>query len=1100
MPYDYDYFISYAHADSIPEDGESGFVDEFVKKLLDSQEHQQMFGGKINVFFDKSEIHNMSDWDNRIRSALASSRFLIVLLSPGYFKSEYCAREFDWWMQHEMHRRVLGEGTAPILIVAVNDLYNFNVNPLPVIPPDIQKQFPDWIKQIRQIQSGPDFDMHDLERAKIDEILRALCENTKEKYFKQVIAENSPINAAYPKYNENFVGRRENLRSLRQTLSTMSTTAISAVNGLGGIGKTELALTYGHAFAWDYELGRVFANCENSDSLEDVILSSSIAEMHDLKLEGTNEQKLTTLYNELKRKIKLIEERNKEKGIDRTLGAHLLLILDNVNRLELISRRNLDKLPEFFHVIITTRESANEFPHIHTESVDQLTEDESVELLGNLRAFGDNPQEAVAAREIARLLDGFTLAVELTGSYLKKSPRVTYQKQYERLSANISGTMETMVDKTQELRRHQAQCISAVLESTLSALSDNAYKALCIAALMPPDAVGFGWLPELLGLDEDEGFEVLDELTGYNLLTPLSGEPNIVRIHRLVAEAVKQGIPEDVQKEIIAKIRDKCNELLHKDQTFWCTPENSWNITPVSEFCLALAEQWTIEASEEDIDWRLTRNLFISGDILKTLGRINETRVIFQQCFKICEERAKMFPSNDTIQGSLSSSYGCLGNLENTVGNTVAARDLYEKALEIDKRLVDKSPDDVISLHDLSISYGRLGDLEKVVGNAAAARDCYEKALEISLHLAERKLDNVMDNVNIQQISSAMYNKLGDLEKDAGNAATMRGWYEKALEIDQQLAEQMPDNVDVQRGLTTSYDRLGDLAKAAGNAAAAKAAYEKSLEICQRLVDLMPGNVDFQRELSVSFYKLGDLEQAAGNTAAVREWYEKTIGIQKQLAEQMPDNVDAQQDLSGSYNLLGDLEQAAGNATAAKAWYEKALEIRKRLADLMPDNVDIQRHLSVSYNILGDLEQAAGNSAAAQEWCEKMVEIRKRLAEKMPDNVDAQLNLSISYERLGYLEYAAGNVASARDLNEKAMNIRKRLTDLMPGNVQAQRYLGCSYFNLGNMEKQLRNSAAAREWFEKALEIFAQLVVLIPEDVQTQNMLAMIGKALTQLQ
>ncbi|MBR0238713.1 MAG: TIR domain-containing protein, partial [Thermoguttaceae bacterium] len=470
MPYNFDYFISYAHKDNVSEDGKPGFVDEFVEKLQNSPEHRQMFGGKIKVFFDKSEIHSMSDWDNRIRSSLASSRFLIVLLSPGYFQSEYCAREFDWWMQHEMHRRVLGEGTAPMLIVSVNDLYNFNVDPIPEIPQDIQVKFPNWVKQIRQIQAGPDFDMHDLDRLRIDEILRALCENTREKYFKQKIAEESPINAGYPQYNENFVGRRENLRSLRQTLSTSCTTAISAVNGLGGIGKTELALTYGHAFAWDYELGRVFAKCENMDSLEDVILSSSIAEMHGLKLEGSNEQQLTTLYNALKQKIKLIEQRNEEKNVDRTLGTHILLILDNVNRLELISQDSLDKLPKFFHVIITTREAANDFPHIHPEQVEHLSEDESVELLSNLRPFGDAPQEAVAARNIAKLLDGFTLAVELTGSYLDMSPRVTYQKQYERLRTNISDTMETMVDKTQKLRRHQAECISAVLESSLSAL------------------------------------------------------------------------------------------------------------------------------------------------------------------------------------------------------------------------------------------------------------------------------------------------------------------------------------------------------------------------------------------------------------------------------------------------------------------------------------------------------------------------------------------------------------------------------------------------------------------------------------------------------
>ncbi len=1000
MQYNYDYFISYAHKDNQSENGKPGFVDEFVEKLKNSTDHKQMFDREIEVFFDKTKIHSMSDWDNRIRSSLASSRFFVVLLSPNYFKSEYCAREFEWWMQHEMHRRVLGEGTAPMLIVSVNDLYNFNVDPLPEIPKDIQGKFPDWVKQIRQIQSGPDFDMHDLERAKIDEILRALCKNTKDKYFKQVIAEESPINAGYPKYNENFVGRRENLRSLRQTLSTSCTTAISAVNGLGGIGKTELALTYGHAFAWDYELGRVFATCENADSLEDVILSSSIAEMHGLKLEGTNQQQLTTLYNALKSKIKLIEERNKNENVDNTLGAHVLLILDNVNRLELISPDSLDKLPDFFHVIITTRESANEFPHIHTESVDKLSEDESAELLGNLRAFGDDPQEAVAAREIAKLLDGFTLAVELTGAYLKKSPRITYQKQYDRLKANVSDAMGTMADKTQKLRRHQAECISAVLGSTLLALSDNARKALEFAALMPPDAVGLGWLPELIGLDEDEGWEVLDELTGYSLLTHLESERNIARIHRLVAETVKQEIPEDVQKEMIAKIREKCNELLHKDKTFWCTPENSWNITPVSEFCLALAEQWTVEASEEEIDWNLTWMLGTAGDMLNSLGKMNEAKKAYQRLFEICKERADAFPSYAKAQWDLSVLYERLGDLERAAGNAAAAREWYEKALEIRKRLAEQMKDDVQAQRNLSVSYNNLGDLEQAAGNAAAAREWYEKAMEIDKQLAEK----APENVQYQRDLSVSYNKLGNLEFDAGNAAAAREWYEKLLTISKQLAQKAPENVQYQRGLSVSYNKLGNLEKAAGNAAAAREWYEKAMEIAKQLAKMSPNDFVTQRDLSEYYYDLGDLEIIANNTAAAKELSNKALQILEPLIHKNPNDFYSQQLLSKIYRCLGDCEKADGNIPTAGERYNKALEILQKLAEKQPNNAEIKKDLQQVRDRINSLESTPQPSSESDETPEPQTpenaQAQKELAQTQAKLAQAQKELAEMQEKL----------------------------------------------------------------------------------------------------
>ena len=954
MQYNYDYFISYAHADNVSENGKPGFVTEFVEKLQNSPEHRQMFGGNIKIFFDKSEIHSMSDWDNKIRSSLASSRFLIVLMSPGYFKSEYCAREFDWWMQHEMHRRVLGEGTAPMLIVSVNDLYNSNVDPLPAIPQNIQVKFPNWVKQIRQIQAGPDFDLHNLERTKIDEILRSLCEKTKDKVFKQNIAEGSPINAGYPQYNENFVGRRENLRSLRQTLSTSCTTAISAVNGLGGIGKTELALTYGHAFAWDYELGRVFATCENKDSLEDVILSSSIAEMHDLKLEGTNEQKLTTLYNALKWKIKLIEKRNEEKHVDRTLGAHLLLILDNVNRLELISQNSLDKLPDFFHVIITTRESANEFPHIHTEPVDRLSEDESVELLSALREFGNDPQEAAAARDIARLLGGFTLAVELTGAFLKKTPYVTYQEQYNYLNADLSVTVQNMVDQTQNLRRHQAECISVVLKSTLSALSDNARKALDFAALMPPDAVGLGWLPELIGLDENdvEGRKILNELTSYCLLTPLEGQPKIARIHRLVAETVKKNIPEDAQKEIIAKIREKCNELLKKDSTFWGSSENSWNITPVYEFFLELAKQWVIEASEQEIDCDLTFLLDISGYTLESHGKMKEARAVFTSSVNICEERVKTFPSDLRCQFILSHSYKSIGDLEKAAGNTSVAKEWYEKDMEINQQLVQKAP----------------------------------------------------NNVHVQRSLSVSYERLGDLEQDAGNFKTAKDWFEKVLKIRLWLITQMPNSMDAQQDLIFSYDRLGYVEESVGDIDAARTWYRKSLGITQNFADEKPNNVIFQRNLAISYNRLGYLEKAAGNLADVRNWYDKSLEIFKRLAEKMPDDVEAQRDLCDIYNDLGNLEIADNNAAAAKDWSNKALIILESLVDKTPDDVKSQQVLGRVYRCLGDSERISGNNASAKDWYEKALNVFQRLIDKMPENKELQKDLAETQEKLAQMQ------------------------------------------------------------------------------------------------
>ena len=892
----------------------------------------------------------MSDWDNTIQSKLASSRFLIVLLSPGYFQSEYCAREFDWWMQHEMHRRMLGEGTAPMLIVAVEGVYDFNLETIPDIPDNLQARFPNWLSQIRKIQSGPKFDMHNLDRDKISEALDSLREEVRDKVRRQNSAENSPNTALYPQYNKNFVGRRENLRTLRKSLTEKAAESYAALTGLGGFGKTELALTYGHAFAWDYQLGRVFAKCENKTSLIEVLLTCGIAEMFGWEMpKGTEEQQITHLFNRLKNKRSEIVRQNDEKDVLATQGAHLLLILDNVNKLDLISRKNLAILPDYFHVIITTRENTHAFPYIHSESVERLSEDESVELLGNLRSFNTDLNEVEAARKIARLLAGFTLAIELTGSYLDQNKFISYQKQYELLDSNHAEAFQNMANETGDLTRHAAETVAAVLESTLSALSPNARSALDLTALMAPDTVALGWIPELLGLDEFDGGKVLKELTGYNLLTPLEDAPNIARMHRLVADTVLNEIEEESRKEITAKIRKKCNELLEKDVVFWCASKNSWNIAPVSEFCMMLAKQWTAETSEEEIDLGVTDMLNKSGKTLKSLGRTDAALAVFREFMRISNERASVYSSQGVLR-DLGLALSALGEMDYMAGKMESAKEFHTQALTIRKSLAEKQPDNVKIQCDLADSYKFLGDIDRAKGNSKEAKANYSEMLNIS-----EKFKNTQDN-NVLRNLSISYERLGDLEFDAGNAAAAREWYEKALEIDQQLAQKAPENVDFQRNLSISYCMLGDLEKAAGNAAAARSWYEKGLEIFKQLAEKAPENVDFQRNLSVSYDRLGDLEKAAGNASAARAWYEKGLAIDQQLAQTSPENVDFQRGLSVSYCNIGRLEEAAGNAAAAREWYEKSLEIEQRLADKMPENVQAQNDLRWTKNKLRSLE------------------------------------------------------------------------------------------------------------------------------------------------
>ena len=121
-------------------------------------------------------------------------------------------------------------------------------------------------------------------------------------------------------------------------------------------------------------------------------------------------------------------------------------------------------LPDFFHVIITTRTSSNEYPYLDSQLVEGLSEEESVELLNNLRLFA-SPDEAKAARNIAKHLAGFPLVVELTGAYLSRNPSKTYQDIYDQLVRNHEEAFKTMVDKIIRLTRCNVDCLLEALKS-----------------------------------------------------------------------------------------------------------------------------------------------------------------------------------------------------------------------------------------------------------------------------------------------------------------------------------------------------------------------------------------------------------------------------------------------------------------------------------------------------------------------------------------------------------------------------------------------------------------------------------------------------------
>ena len=93
----YDLFISYAHTDDT-----GGTITALVDEIKARQ--QRIDGQPMRIFFDREGIRDMDDWEMRILTALRQSRVMIAMLSPAYFESEYCRKEWAWFVDRETER------------------------------------------------------------------------------------------------------------------------------------------------------------------------------------------------------------------------------------------------------------------------------------------------------------------------------------------------------------------------------------------------------------------------------------------------------------------------------------------------------------------------------------------------------------------------------------------------------------------------------------------------------------------------------------------------------------------------------------------------------------------------------------------------------------------------------------------------------------------------------------------------------------------------------------------------------------------------------------------------------------------------------------
>src|SRR4051812_48903470 len=89
-------FLSYVRSD---DDHDLGHITDLRRRL--EGEVKMQTGRPFHIFQDRNDLQWGQQWKQRIEQALLGVTFLIPIVTPSYFQSEACKKEFDTFRLRE---------------------------------------------------------------------------------------------------------------------------------------------------------------------------------------------------------------------------------------------------------------------------------------------------------------------------------------------------------------------------------------------------------------------------------------------------------------------------------------------------------------------------------------------------------------------------------------------------------------------------------------------------------------------------------------------------------------------------------------------------------------------------------------------------------------------------------------------------------------------------------------------------------------------------------------------------------------------------------------------------------------------------------------
>lgn len=818
-------FLSYGRGDVYPKgtnnpvEQEKYFpiVEKVYHHLLGLREH---LGAE--AWLDKHCLTTDREFTDSIHQAVESSRYLLLFIGKHARQSPWCAREWKHALKH----------CVPVIPILLEDRWE---------DPEVVAAYPERIRKTDGINAQrPDGSLDE------DYLLRRIVE----KLAVQPAPLAIPLGAA--KLPAHYIERQQYIDALKQRLAVNDRTAyagkspivgltseqeVAALQGIGGIGKTTLALALCNECDVRRNFDHIFwLNVGPEREAEDVPSLMQIIGAH---FNDSREN-----YDDIqKARIRL------QKHL---AGRRSLIVLDDVWAEGIVGAFSLAGVDA--RVLVTTRQKTLvEEP----QSVSQLSGEESQRLLA---AIFDprNPQPESLNddhRAILTALEGYTLAIEIAGGWLKKYGRSG--EYLRRLGSGEEKLFENLQlsksDKNANLERSLA-----LSYNDLRPDDQQRFRALGMFAAgsrFSLEALDGVWeLKEAFqeaqilvdaGLLETAGerYTLHPLLRAYaRALLQRGGEmeslfPRYADFYITRATQFDQLQPEDWGQldDDLADITQVGDELVRRTET-----GTTGDLKHASDFAHNIAHYLEYRRQVRRMEW-LEMGLNAargSGNVASESLFLNEIGLAWDMSGE--KEKAlnyyeKALPLLRAVgdQSGETSVLNNIGAVWDDLGDQHKALEYYEQALPLRRALGNKSGE-AVTLNNIGLLWSELGEQRK-------ALDYYEQALGLF-----RAVGNRMGE-------ATTLNNIGLAWSGLGEKAKALEYYEQALPLRRAAGDG--------GGEAMTLNNIGKIWFNLGEKGKALAYYEQALPLYQMVGDRSGESVIYAN-MGAAYEALGDLPQA----------------------------------------------------------------------------------------------------------------------------------------------------------------------------------------------------------------------------------------------